>query len=307
MRNTDSALCTMMFAMDHPEEIVEPETAEAVEMSIPLARKIDPSAPWPALPPPAHPILLSAQPRRQSILDIAVFVVLFLAFALTGEMIIGLIYREIYSLDFPNDDELNSAIARMALFPAIIWRTIVATALILWLTRRQNLPLQSVGLTRGGFAINLLLGIAAFFAIAIGVIVCTTLVQMLFPRLAQEFEKNADMIMDAVPRVRPPIFFVICLFIGFYEELIFRGFLMPRLRRATNSWLLAVLLSTTVFAALHLKDQAAAASIPIVSLSLTFSVLTIWRRSLVPAMLAHALFDFAMFLTLYYSAGPQWK
>jgi len=298
----------MIGQMSDSPESLSPLADHRLDTAIPLARPIgldNPPTSWPQ--PPAHPILLFCESRSQALADIALFICLFLTIALGGEFIIGLIYREILAPEFSDEESLRSAISRMALFPAIIWRTLTALALVVWLTRRRKLPLPSVGLTLRGFWINLLLGIAAFFAILIGVLVCSFLVQVLFPRFAQEFEKNAKMIMEAVPKVRPAIFFGITLFIGFYEELIFRGFLMPHLRRASGSWFVAVLFTTIVFAVLHLQDQAAAALIAIASLSIIFSVLTIWRRSIVPAIFAHALFDFAMFINLYYAAGDQWK
>jgi membrane protease YdiL (CAAX protease family) len=103
------------------------------------------------------------------------------------------------------------------------------------------------------------------------------------------------------------MFALVTLLIGLWEELVFRGFLMPRLRRATGSWAIAVLLSTAVFAALHVIDQVPAALVLVTVLSLMFSLVTIWRRSIVPAVVAHALFDLGVFMTLYYQAGDQWK
>ncbi len=38
-------------------------------------------------------------------------------------------------------------------------------------------------------------------------------------------------------------------------------------------------------------------------LSITFSLLTIWRRSIIPAIVTHTLFDFSQFVGLYYLMG----
>ena len=88
---------------------------------------------------------------------------------------------------------------------------------------------------------------------------------------------------------------------GLSEELLFRGFLMTRLRRATGSWFIAVVVTSAVFTVLHAFEQTRGALITIAVLSVFFSVLTVWRRSIVPAMVAHALFDFSQFLFLQYS------
>ena len=62
-----------------------------------------------------------------------------------------------------------------------------------------------------------------------------------------------------------------------------------------------------VFVALHALSQAPAAMVMIAILSLIMSVVTIWRRSLVPAMVAHTLFDLSQLAGLYYMAGDQWQ
>ena len=104
-----------------------------------------------------------------------------------------------------------------------------------------------------------------------------------------------------------PLGFVLfAILVGTYEELLFRGFLMPRLRRATGSWLLAILLSAAPFVLLHLEDQEPVALAPIAILALAFSVATILRRSIVPAIVAHTLFNLSQFISLAHQAGKEW-
>jgi|CXWL01.1.fsa_nt_gi membrane protease YdiL (CAAX protease family) len=295
--------------MEHPDQIVETDTAAQVEKRIPLARPVGATVET-SPPPPPDPrdeILLLSHSRRAVMADILLFVVLFLPLSLVGELAIGSVYRAVMADRFSDEDSLTSAVARAALFPAIGWRALAATAVGVWLTRRRGLSFRSVGLTLRRFWPNLLWGITAFAVIMVAAIVSGLLIQALFPALSREFEKNAQLIMDAVPKVSPAFFFCVCLAIGYYEELVFRGILMPRLRRATGSWTVAVVGSSAVFVALHLMDQAPAALLAVGSLSLIFSIVTIWRSSLVPAIFAHALFDFVMFLQLYYAAGDQWK
>jgi len=295
--------------MDHRDQIVEPGTAKQEEEWIPLARPVHQStdAPPPPPPDPHDEILLPSSTRREGMADILLFLLLFLLLALGGEFAIGSAYRHALALQISDETQLTSAVAKAALFPAIGWRALVAIVLAIWLTRRRGLSVRSVGLTFRGFWLNLLLGFAAFVAIMLAMLVCGVLIQAYYPGLSREFEKNAEMIMEAVPRVSPALFFCLCLVIGYYEELIFRGIVMTRLRRATGSWIWAVIGNTAIFVPLHLMDQASAALLAVGALSLTFSIVTIWRRSLVPAIVAHALFDFVMFLQLYYLAGDQWK
>ncbi len=298
-----------MVLMENRKDCLEPAPPEQVDQLIPLARPVgQPVEANPAPPPdPRDEILLLSQSRRAVMADILLFVVLFLCLALGGEFAIASVYRGVMAPQFSDESVLSSAVARAALFPAIGWRALAATAVGVWLTRRRGLSFRSVGLTLHGFWVNLLLGLAAFAVIMVAALVFGLLIQTLFPELSREFEKNAHMIMEAVPKVSPVFFFCVCLVIGYYEELIFRGFLMTRLRRATGSWIWAVIGNSAIFVPLHLMDQAPAALLAVGSLSLIFSIVTIWRRSLVPAILAHAMFDFTMFLQLYYTAGEQWK
>ena len=55
----------------------------------------------------------------------------------------------------------------------------------------------------------------------------------------------------------------------------------------TGSWVAAVVLSSALFAAPHAVMQAAAIIIPLFFIAVLWCVVTMWRRSLVPAVVAH--------------------
>ena len=48
-------------------------------------------------------------------------------------------------------------------------------------------------------------------------------------------QKNPERIAEPIPHLHPPLLCGIGMLVGFYEELIFRGFLLTRLRRLTGS------------------------------------------------------------------------
>ena len=154
--------------------------------------------------------------------------------------------------------------------------------------------------------LDLPIGIVAA-AVAYGLTMFTLLTLCLvWPNLPELMEENAEHIFEMVPRLHPMGFAAIAAVIGVYEELVFRGFLMTRLRRATGSWTVAVLVSTAVFTGLHSLDQVSVAVISIAVLSLVFSVVTIWRRSIIPAIVAHTLWNLSQFLYLSATAGDTW-
>ena len=67
--------------------------------------------------------------------------------------------------------------------------------------------------------------------------------------------EKAQAALAMVPRLHPLGYVGVAAMVGIYEEIVFRGFLMTRLRRATGSWFVAVLASTALFTSLHAFDQ----------------------------------------------------
>lgn len=70
------------------------------------------------------------------------------------------------------------------------------------------------------------------------------------------------------------------------EEIMFRGLLFPGLS-ARGRWLAGLLLSAFIFAVIH--PQGWAGVPPIMTLAATFSLLRLWRQSLIAPMTAHAI------------------
>jgi membrane protease YdiL (CAAX protease family) len=74
---------------------------------------------------------------------------------------------------------------------------------------------------------------------------------------------------------------------GVVEETFFRGFLQPRV---------GVLLSSALFVLAHLSYDQPFMLVGIAALSLLFAWLVRWRRSILPAIVAHAVFDLIQLL-----------
>ena len=85
----------------------------------------------------------------------------------------------------------------------------------------------------------------------------------------------------------------------------FRGFLLTRLRRALGSWWLAVPATSLAFAVPHMLDQKAMMAIPLFAVGVALSLFVIWRKSLLPAMIGHGLFNSCQILVLYFYY-PDW-
>jgi membrane protease YdiL (CAAX protease family) len=204
------------------------------------------------------------------------------------------------------DDPTQSAFGRAFLLPTLAVRAAGTIVIVAAILRCRGQSAESVGIGGQGLALNLLVGLAAT-VIAYGLIyVAMLIIWLIWPALWEQMQENAERIIDMVPRLHPLGFAGVALVISVYEELLFRGFLMTRLRRGTGSWTLAVVLSTAVFTGLHAFDQTASALVAVTILSLVFSGVTILRRSIIPAIVAHALFDLSQFLLLNFQAGDSW-
>jgi membrane protease YdiL (CAAX protease family) len=209
-------------------------------------------------------------------------------------------------VDLPEDvpdDALRSALFA----PMLVTRVIAVILSVSVILRHRGQTLESVGLASAKWKMNLLVGIGAT-AVAYGFIFAWQMTMWyVWPGLLDQMNENADRIMALVPKPSHPIGFVLpALTVGIYEELLFRGFLLTRLRRGTGGWVAAVVISTAVFTSLHAIDQTPAALVPVAVLSVVFSLVTIWRRSLIPAIAGHFLFNLFNMIGLYYIAGDSW-
>lgn len=99
---------------------------------------------------------------------------------------------------------------------------------------------------------------------------------------------------EAFGRIGYLQFATVLIAVVIHEELLFRGLLLPQLRRATGSWPWAVVLSSLVFALLHFL-QGPIAMLQISGVAVVLALVFIVSRSLYAVMIAHYLFNFAQF------------
>lgn len=291
-----------MPGMDDPVDHSTPEATpsrEPITGSVPMARPLtNPELGPAAAPSIEHDMLLPTSSRGGSIGDIALFTVIFVVL----QMVCGVLIFVFLGVASEPPAVRERAIM-LPMLPVMGLASFVGVGFVLK-RRRQGLP--SIGLHVGRFWTDTSVGVAA--AIVIPLLIWVTLVglHVFFPQLAGQMEENTERIKAMIPNVGPAGFVAVAVMVGIYEEVVFRGFVMTRLRRATGSWSAGVFISTIIFVGLHARNQTISALIAITILSLSFSLITIWRRSIVPAIVAHTLFDLVQFLILYYTAGDTW-
>ncbi len=268
---------------DEPLSAVRP-----VQEEIPWARPLVPRDT------PTHSagddILLLSAPVGQAWVDVAALAGALVLFEFLAGSIIHGFLGEASSTSF------DPGRAHRLFLPALVMRALGTLGVVAVFVRYRHDSAASIGLGARRSGINLLIGFGTLIVAYLLIYPTMILLSTFWSGMMEQMRENATRIQAVVPRLHPIGFLAVAATVGLYEEVLFRGFLMPRLRRATGSWTAALIISTAVFTALHSADQTAPALIMVAILSLVFSLVTIWRRSLLPAIVAHTLFDFSQFV-----------
>lgn len=276
-----------------------PADSHTPAQAIPVARPIfDAPPPSPLLGPPGaradHPLHLRDLTRWDALLDLAMMAVALVAFEGLATVVVLLFM----GADFDPDSASGMEMLRSALLPLVFGRAVVVLVAVGLIIKLRRLRLASVGAAGQRFFLNAAIGVVAApvcAAVVFGVMM--TLI-LLVPSAMEAQVENVDRLHRMVPDLTVLGALGLACAIGVYEELLFRGFIMPRIRRLTGGWFTAVLLTTVLFTWLHAADQMWTALVAISTLSVLFSVLTIVTRSIVPSIVAHMLWDFSVFVML---------
>ena len=284
-------------------------TADEVQLApfvegVPLARPI--GFEYAAPPLSGSEFLLLNEAPRSAWADIGWLVLFVIALEFLTAGLVHLVTGFALGMEPPASEPTDPSVRQAMLLPTITLRALGAIVIITILARRRGQTARSVGLSWAKTPLNVVIGLAAFLVVYGLMAIAMPLLWLLWPDVLREMSENARRIMELVPKLRPAEFVPFAALIGVYEELVFRGFLMTRLRRGTGSWTVAVVLSTMVFTSLHAFDQTSSALVVVTILSLVFSLVTIWRRSIIPAIIAHGLFDLSQLLLLAFQAGDSW-
>ncbi len=94
--------------------------------------------------------------------------------------------------------------------------------------------------------------VMSFFRILISIIIGATLIQLSLKFLGGNIEENPKIKeIVAVMKTNFPLLVFTCLTAAFTEELIFRGYLMPRLQMFFNNNYASIAISSLLFGAMH--------------------------------------------------------
>jgi len=251
--------------------------------AVPVARPVGAVIPRPS-DAATSPLTMTVS-RRSAVVD------LMFVFA----MVIGVMLGKDFFFEDWSDEELRARtpliIMAIGVFSAIVVLGYVGFKKQTWATlglvADRPFADAAIGVLAAGFIMMLMVAGSAF-------------VWVFAPDLIPALQESQRGIREILPPMSPPTIIGLTIVVAFYEELLFRGFLLTRLRVITRRWWSAVVIGVLSFAALHFY-QGPLAVLAIVLLSGVLSAVFIWRRSLIAPVTAHFVFNVTQLLMLQYA------
>lgn len=184
----------------------------------------------------------------------------------------------------------GSGLGAMLVREAVWW--VIAATILVWLRWGEGLPLKSIGMQTINWK-SIMFGVFA----AIG---ATVAMAVQFAVIIPKFHLDAAPALTAQKVIlSTPYWFRVLLVLraAVVEEILFRGYLIEKLRRVTGNIWIAVPGSAAAFTYAHLAGWGAVQLIPVAAAGLIFALLYAWRRDLGSNMIGHFIADGLGFLT----------
>ncbi len=179
---------------------------------------------------------------------------------------------------------------------------LLAVGLILLLAGR---PLRTIGFRSDFLLVDAALGVGLTFLVLCAFTAVAVLLAIFAPGLYTRLEETPRAIQAAFPRMRPLWFLLLSAWVAVFEETLFRGFLLTRIHAIVRAWPPSVLLGAAVFAVPHFYEGSVAMAM-IFLLGTVMGIVFVWRKSLVPVIVLHFVFNSIELMALYISS-PEWR
>jgi len=182
-------------------------------------------------------------------------------------------------------DSMSALLGREALF----WAQ--GAFVLLWLRLVEKRPLASIGLRRPTWGT---LGYGLLAALAL-ILVFVVHFGFLVPHFHLDGAHAGAVRAGILSR---PLWYRVLLVLraAVVEEILYRGYLIEKVRDLSGSTILAVLVSVAAFTYAHLGGWGAVQLIPVAAGGVIFALLYVWKRDLPSNMLAHFITDGIGFL-----------
>jgi membrane protease YdiL (CAAX protease family) len=165
-----------------------------------------------------------------------------------------------------------------------------------YLLLRHRLPAASFGLRSTGLGLQTLWGLGALiagYAYIIASVAVILTVLAFVPGLQKDLFHRVDFV-EQMPVTSLMDSILLLIPVAIHEELLFRGMLLPHLRRVVGRWWLAILISSAIFGGLHFP-QGWLGALQITGLGAVLAICFVLSRSLLAVMIAHFVFDLLQF------------
>lgn len=265
---------------------INPDTSDLqdIPVALPMARPIVHPPELPAAPRPHDRAAKWWSPRRmtpwQALGDLLIVgAMFFIPHLATGLIDSG-----------PTDQRVESVPAVRLLLANTLQMAIIAV-LAIYLTYRSGEPLSSLGLGTAPFWSTLGAALGGLIVMYAALLVLALVVSLLAGTSSETMTEPTREIQDLLGVPSWGMIFFVAASAGILEEILFRGFLLTRLRVILRSWIAAVVVGIVLFASLHIWEGPWAVML-ILPVGLVLSILFIRRRNLAASMLAHFLFNF---------------
>jgi uncharacterized protein len=167
---------------------------------------------------------------------------------------------------------------------SIFW--VYALIAVLWVRCGEGQPLSSIGFRRPGWRTLWMALIGAVLLIGVETVHLTV--------IAPLFHLDTNTMMERRGQLLGmPLWFRVLLVIGaaVVEEILYRGFLIEKVRQVTGSTSLAFIISCVAFTYAHLSAWGWVQLIPVFMAGMVLAALYIWRRDLPANIGAHFITD----------------
>ncbi|NLX13174.1 MAG: CPBP family intramembrane metalloprotease [Phycisphaerales bacterium] len=144
----------------------------------------------------------------------------------------------------------------------------------------------TVGWTFRHWLVNIGLGMAALIPTYLLLFCAGMILVLLSPELMEKQAETQTLIKQVVPDMPFTVLALMMFWVTFWEEFVFRGFLLTRLHALFGGWWLAVPVGALIFGVLHLW-QGPLTAVVIGLLGLVMGALFVWRKSLLPGWAFH--------------------
>ncbi len=220
-------------------------------------------------------------PRREALIDLVLVFAVMLTMSLQG-------------LISPFDLSPAQQLAAREMVPVhVAVMGLLILLLIRLLLARSRYSPATIGMTSRGLeraAVDLALAIGCILAIFALLFLGSLIIMALRPDWLEKLERSREGIEAALPPMGIGQIAAMSAVVAVYEEVLFRGFLLTRLRALIGSWKWAVIAASLIFALLHAYEGLFAMTL-ITGLALLLSLLFIWRRTLTAPVVVHFLFN----------------